>query len=147
MRLKQPSLSSNTTTSSSNTSSSGTYTPTTRTLTLNSAASARTFGMWTLYYENNIIVILFSARYLRVLEIIHEALVTSVVISKRDIYYRDVALFGTQSVVDKVSIPSLWLLLILILTNIDYRRSFMFLQCSSIQSQCGKLPAFFQDDA
>ncbi|KAJ8653396.1 hypothetical protein O0I10_010942 [Lichtheimia ornata] len=43
------------------------------------------------------------ACYLRVLEIIHEALVTSEVISKRDIYYRDIALFGTQSVVDKTA--------------------------------------------
>ncbi|KAJ8653398.1 hypothetical protein O0I10_010944 [Lichtheimia ornata] len=89
MRSTQPSSSSsNTTSSSSNASSSTAATSsssTTRALTLNSAASAKTF-----------------ARYLRVLEIIHEALVTSVVVSKRDIYYRDIALFGTQSVVDKI---------------------------------------------
>ncbi|RMX87424.1 hypothetical protein D0869_02363 [Hortaea werneckii] len=38
---------------------------------------------------------------LRVLELIHEALQRGVTISKRDIYYRDVALFGTQAVVDR----------------------------------------------
>ncbi|KAI7657753.1 DNA replication licensing factor [Hortaea werneckii] len=38
---------------------------------------------------------------MRVLELIHEALRTGVTISKRDIYYRDVALFGTQAVVDR----------------------------------------------
>ncbi|KAI7884683.1 DNA topoisomerase IV, alpha subunit [Lichtheimia hyalospora FSU 10163] len=83
IRSTQPSSSSNTT--CSNISSATQHTPSTRSLTLNSAASAKTF-----------------ARYLRVLEIIHEALVTSVVITKRDIYYRDIALFGTQSVVDKI---------------------------------------------
>ncbi|KAI7216214.1 DNA topoisomerase IV, alpha subunit [Hortaea werneckii] len=38
---------------------------------------------------------------MRVLELIHGALRTGVTISKRDIYYRDVALFGTQAVVDR----------------------------------------------
>ncbi|KAI7103865.1 DNA topoisomerase IV, alpha subunit [Hortaea werneckii] len=38
---------------------------------------------------------------MRMLELIHEALRTGVTISKRDIYYRDVALFGTQAVVDR----------------------------------------------
>ncbi|KAI6837816.1 DNA topoisomerase IV, alpha subunit [Hortaea werneckii] len=37
----------------------------------------------------------------RVLELIHEALRTGITISKRDIYYRDVALFGKQAIVDR----------------------------------------------
>ncbi|KAI8067487.1 Spo11/DNA topoisomerase VI subunit A [Gongronella butleri] len=41
-------------------------------------------------------------RYVRVLEIIYEALATNVVITKRDIYYRDVALFRSQRVVDRL---------------------------------------------
>lgn len=40
--------------------------------------------------------------YLRILTIIHDALIRDVIISKRDIYYRDPALFGKQSVVDRV---------------------------------------------
>ncbi|ORX52364.1 DNA topoisomerase IV, alpha subunit [Hesseltinella vesiculosa] len=41
-------------------------------------------------------------RYLRVLEIIYEALMANIVMTKRDIFYRDVALFRTQSVVDRI---------------------------------------------
>ncbi|KAI6856586.1 DNA topoisomerase IV, alpha subunit [Hortaea werneckii] len=37
----------------------------------------------------------------RVLELMHEALRTGITISKRDIYYRDVALFGKQAIVDR----------------------------------------------
>lgn len=36
------------------------------------------------------------------MEIVHEALTSNVIVTKRDIYYRDVALFGNQKVVDKV---------------------------------------------
>ncbi|KAI4163626.1 MAG: hypothetical protein LQ342_002660 [Letrouitia transgressa] len=38
---------------------------------------------------------------LRILELIHEALVAQVVISKRNIYYKDPALFKSQAVVDR----------------------------------------------
>ncbi|KAL8711446.1 MAG: hypothetical protein Q9220_004104 [cf. Caloplaca sp. 1 TL-2023] len=38
---------------------------------------------------------------LRVLELIHEALVNNMVISKRNIYYQDVSLFKSQKVVDR----------------------------------------------
>ncbi|KAF9641473.1 Spo11/DNA topoisomerase VI subunit A [Lasiodiplodia theobromae] len=38
---------------------------------------------------------------MRILEIVHEALVTDCVISKREIYYRHPALFGNQTVVDR----------------------------------------------
>ncbi|KAM3417319.1 hypothetical protein BST61_g5571 [Cercospora zeina] len=38
---------------------------------------------------------------LRILELMHEALRNDVVISKRDIYYRDPALFGSQTQVDR----------------------------------------------
>ncbi|KAK3057679.1 endodeoxyribonuclease [Extremus antarcticus] len=38
---------------------------------------------------------------IRILELMHEALRTGVVISKRDIYYRDPALFGSQAHVDR----------------------------------------------
>ncbi|KAK4985409.1 endodeoxyribonuclease [Elasticomyces elasticus] len=37
----------------------------------------------------------------RILELVHEALLTNVVWTKRDIYYRDPALFGKQAVVDR----------------------------------------------
>ncbi|KAI7369303.1 DNA topoisomerase IV, alpha subunit [Hortaea werneckii] len=37
----------------------------------------------------------------RVLQLMHEALRTGITISKRDIYYRDVALFGKQAIVDR----------------------------------------------
>ncbi|PPJ51901.1 hypothetical protein CBER1_08792 [Cercospora berteroae] len=39
--------------------------------------------------------------FLRILELMHEALRNDVVISKRDIYYRDPALFGSQTQVDR----------------------------------------------
>ncbi|KAF8514257.1 topoisomerase acting in meiosis, partial [Hysterangium stoloniferum] len=42
------------------------------------------------------------ARLFRVIDIIHEALLTDTPTTKRDIYYQDVALFKTQSVVDEV---------------------------------------------
>lgn len=38
---------------------------------------------------------------MRILELIHEALRNDIVISKRDIYYRDPALFGSQTPVDR----------------------------------------------
>ncbi|KAI9596803.1 Spo11/DNA topoisomerase VI subunit A [Syncephalis fuscata] len=42
------------------------------------------------------------ARYLRVLEICHQSLVQGTVISKREIYYRDVNLFQRQSIADVI---------------------------------------------
>jgi meiotic recombination protein SPO11 len=33
----------------------------------------------------------------------HEALVEKTIVTKRDIYYKDTQLFGSQSVVDRVS--------------------------------------------
>ncbi|EAU91152.2 Spo11 [Coprinopsis cinerea okayama7 len=45
-------------------------------------------------------VILDDAQLFRVLDIMHEGLVTGTPTTKRDIYYKDVALFGRQSVVD-----------------------------------------------
>ncbi|KAH8549575.1 hypothetical protein BGW37DRAFT_501705 [Umbelopsis sp. PMI_123] len=47
------------------------------------------------------------ARYLLVLELVYNALVQDVVITKRYIYYQDVALFGSQQVVDEVRISAL----------------------------------------
>lgn len=44
-----------------------------------------------------------KARYVRVLEIIYEALANNIIMTKRDIFYRDVPLFKTQPTVDKVS--------------------------------------------
>ncbi|KAI8142573.1 Spo11/DNA topoisomerase VI subunit A [Fennellomyces sp. T-0311] len=41
-------------------------------------------------------------RRLRVLQIMHESIVQNVVVSKRDIFYRDVELFETQKVVDDI---------------------------------------------
>ncbi|KAI7872641.1 Spo11/DNA topoisomerase VI subunit A [Spinellus fusiger] len=41
------------------------------------------------------------ARQLRLLEIIYAAIASDTVVTKRDIYYRDVSLFGTQTVVNK----------------------------------------------
>ncbi|KAF1822629.1 DNA topoisomerase IV, alpha subunit [Dissoconium aciculare CBS 342.82] len=38
---------------------------------------------------------------LRILQIMHEALRNDVVLSKRDVYYRDPALFGNQNIVDR----------------------------------------------
>jgi meiotic recombination protein SPO11 len=43
-----------------------------------------------------------AARYLRVLEIVYNALVQDVTITKRHIYYQDVELFGSQQAVDEV---------------------------------------------
>ncbi|KAJ9094492.1 hypothetical protein QFC21_006031 [Naganishia friedmannii] len=40
------------------------------------------------------------ARLLRVCELLHHALVEDIIVTKRDIYYKDVNLFGKQSVVD-----------------------------------------------
>ncbi|ORY89229.1 Spo11/DNA topoisomerase VI subunit A [Syncephalastrum racemosum] len=42
------------------------------------------------------------ARYLRVLDIIHESLSRNEMVSKREIYYRDVNLFKTQDVINKI---------------------------------------------
>ncbi|KAI8391460.1 Spo11/DNA topoisomerase VI subunit A [Radiomyces spectabilis] len=42
------------------------------------------------------------ARYLRILEIIYEAVAMNLILTKRDIFYRDVALFGKQSVVNRM---------------------------------------------
>ncbi|KAI8886596.1 DNA topoisomerase IV, alpha subunit [Backusella circina FSU 941] len=42
------------------------------------------------------------ARYLFVLQMIYEAVAYKIVITKRDIYYRDVTLFGTQGTVDDI---------------------------------------------
>lgn len=44
------------------------------------------------------------ARYFSVLQMIYEAVAHRIIITKRDMYYRDVGLFGTQSVVDTVSL-------------------------------------------
>jgi DNA topoisomerase VI subunit A len=43
------------------------------------------------------------ARYLSVLRMIYEALAYKIVVTKRDMFYRDVELFHTQSVVNIVS--------------------------------------------
>ncbi|KAK5119873.1 hypothetical protein LTR85_007199 [Meristemomyces frigidus] len=57
--------------------------------------------------EQNEISIMLKARVqkkpvvLRILELTHEALRTGVTLSKRDIYYRDPALFGSQAHVDR----------------------------------------------
>lgn len=50
----------------------------------------------------NLLFIHFAARYLRVLEIVHNAIVQDVTITKRHIYYQDVELFGSQQAVDEV---------------------------------------------
>ncbi|KAI8982156.1 Spo11/DNA topoisomerase VI subunit A [Mycotypha africana] len=55
----------------------------TRILSLNCASSAKTL-----------------ARYLSVLQMIYEAIAYKIMVTKRDMFYRDVSLFGTQSVVD-----------------------------------------------
>ncbi|KAI9315689.1 Spo11/DNA topoisomerase VI subunit A [Dichotomocladium elegans] len=44
----------------------------------------------------------YLAQFLTVIDIIHEALASNVVVSKRDIFYRDVKLFRNQSIVDKI---------------------------------------------
>ncbi|KAI8097386.1 Spo11/DNA topoisomerase VI subunit A [Halteromyces radiatus] len=41
-------------------------------------------------------------RYVRVLEIVYEALANNIMVTKRDIFYRDVPLFKTQPIVDKI---------------------------------------------
>ncbi|KAI8050471.1 Spo11/DNA topoisomerase VI, subunit A [Syncephalis plumigaleata] len=43
-----------------------------------------------------------AVRYLRVLEICHESLMHGTIISKREIYYRDVNLFKCQSTTDAI---------------------------------------------
>ncbi|KAJ9119639.1 hypothetical protein QFC22_003348 [Naganishia vaughanmartiniae] len=45
------------------------------------------------------------ARLLKVCELLHHALVEDIIVTKRDIYYKDVNLFGKQSVVDAVASP------------------------------------------
>ncbi|KAK3616608.1 endodeoxyribonuclease [Elasticomyces elasticus] len=45
--------------------------------------------------------LIWAAVVLRILELMHEALRTGVTISKRDMYYRDPALFGSQTHVDR----------------------------------------------
>ncbi|KAI9488436.1 Spo11/DNA topoisomerase VI subunit A [Zychaea mexicana] len=57
------------------------------------ARSIKTFGTYKLSI---------TARRLKVLEIIHESISNNVVVSKRDIYYRDVTLFTNQTVVDTI---------------------------------------------
>ena len=42
------------------------------------------------------------ARVWKVLTMMHEALVNEEIVTKRDIYYKDTQLFGTQAVVDRV---------------------------------------------
>lgn len=42
------------------------------------------------------------AQVLRALDLIHEALVTGVPTTKRDMYYKDVPLFGSQAVIDRL---------------------------------------------
>ncbi|KAI9028851.1 Spo11/DNA topoisomerase VI subunit A [Phycomyces nitens] len=42
------------------------------------------------------------ARYLRLLDIIYAAIASDTVVTKRDIFYRDAALFGSQSCVDRM---------------------------------------------
>lgn len=42
------------------------------------------------------------ARYLSVLQMIYEAIAYRIMLTKRDMYYRNVELFGKQSVVDIV---------------------------------------------
>ncbi|CEG83098.1 hypothetical protein RMATCC62417_17070 [Rhizopus microsporus] len=56
-----------------------------RTLSLSTGPSAKTL-----------------ARYFSVLQMIYEAITHRIIITKRDMYYRDVGLFGTQSVVDTI---------------------------------------------
>lgn len=62
------------------------------------------------------------------MEIIHEAVSTNVMVSKRDIFYRDVALFGTQRSVDKVNTIFLDVSKMRVLTDptiLDYRGYFI----------------------
>ncbi|KAI8342483.1 Spo11/DNA topoisomerase VI subunit A [Chlamydoabsidia padenii] len=51
---------------------------------------------------NNGTVATTLTRYVRVLEVIYEALANNIIMTKRDIFYRDVPLFKTQPIVDKI---------------------------------------------
>ncbi|CAO3620333.1 unnamed protein product [Cunninghamella echinulata] len=42
------------------------------------------------------------ARYIRILELIYEGLALNIVMTKRDVFYRDIPLFKTQPVVDRI---------------------------------------------
>lgn len=55
---------------------------------------------------------------------IYEAIAYKIMVTKRDMYYRDVSLFGTQSVVDIASITciSLKKRFLNCITQLDYRR-------------------------
>ena len=57
------------------------------------------FGMSAVYEYH---IIYFIARFVRVLQIIHDLLKCKIFATKRDIFYRDVGLFGRQSIADKV---------------------------------------------
>ncbi|KAI7887784.1 Spo11/DNA topoisomerase VI subunit A [Mucor mucedo] len=57
----------------------------TRTLSLTSGDSAKAF-----------------ARYLSVLQMIYEAIAYKIMVTKRDMFYRNVSLFGTQTVLDSI---------------------------------------------
>ncbi|CAO3618730.1 unnamed protein product [Cunninghamella blakesleeana] len=59
--------------------------PKTKLLSLSNGQSALTF-----------------ARYIRTLELIYEALASNIIMAKRDVFYRDIPLFKTQPVVDRI---------------------------------------------
>jgi hypothetical protein len=70
---------------------------------LSFAARNGTNGSRTLTYPRNLSPCSRSlAQILRVMEVVHEHLLKNAVITKRDLYYRDVRLFRNQTVVDRI---------------------------------------------
>ncbi|KAI0087948.1 topoisomerase acting in meiosis [Irpex rosettiformis] len=69
------------------------------------------------------------AQFLRVVDHIHEALSSETPTTKRDIYYKDVALFGSQSVVDRLIDD--------IAATMDVPRADLFVRASAKGLFCG----------
>lgn len=70
------------------------------------AANAKSLGMLPsqLYIGFHTYQLQSIARYLSVLQMIYEAIAYKIVVTKRDIYYREVSIFGSQQVVDSVRV-------------------------------------------
>jgi meiotic recombination protein SPO11 len=99
-----------------------------RNLSLSHAANAKALGKLFLFQkESTIINRIGIARYLSVLQMIYEAIGYKIIVTKRDIYYRDVSIFGSQQVVDNVSILFMTIITLLLMILIDCRRYFMSL--------------------
>lgn len=81
-------------------------------MSLSSGDSAKALGKLIRFYVRNRHILIhnrkkkkmYTARYLSVLQMIYEAIAYKIMVTKRDMFYRNVSLFNSQTVLDSVNI-------------------------------------------